>query len=103
MYFSGHSPSRITAGAGTSPSCMGQPQGLSGPQWGLGQAPTPTEIRTTPDKRPIIIEATMNAHIHSFLETIQVDADTLLTPDVKETSNFMDALKFAAKEYNMYQ
>ena len=42
----------------------------------------------------------MSAQIGIFLASIGVDPATLLTPDVKETSNFMDALNSCAKTYN---
>ena len=43
---------------------------------------------------------TISAQIGIFLASIGLDPATLLTPDVKETSNFMDALNSFAKTYN---
>lgn len=64
--------------------------------------PTPTEVRADPSQKSAIIDATKAAHVHSFLDGIGVDTTALLTPDVTSTTNFMDSLNFAAREYGTY-
>ena len=64
---------------------------------------TLAEVRTDPGKKQDILQAVNTAQVHNFLTDIDTDATGLLTPDVISTSNFIQSINSAAREYTIYK
>ena len=64
---------------------------------------TPAEVRPDPGKKQDILHAVNTAQVHNFPTDIDIDATGLLTPDVISTSDFIQSINSAAREYTIYK